>query len=306
VSDPLHVVTGAFGYSGSYIARRLLDAGCRVRNLTGHPDRPHPLGRQVESVAFHFDDPAALAAALRGARVLYNTYWVRFARGRVTHERAVANSRVLISAAAEAGVGRIVHISIANPSDGSPFPYYRGKAAVERALIESGLSHAIIRPTVLFGGADILINNIAWMLRRLPLFGVFGAGDYHIQPVYVGDLADLAVRLGGRDDNVIADAVGPETYTFEELVRLIAERIGSRPRIVHISPALALLAARVLAWRVRDVIITRDEIGGLMANLLVSHQPPTCPTRFSEWLKQHADELGIEYRSELARHFGNE
>ena len=304
VAEPeLNVVTGAFGYCGRYIARVLVDQGKRVRTLTGHPDRPNPFGAAVEAAPFNFDHPAALIENLRGAATLYNTYWVRFSGGGAGFEQAVANSRALIRAAAAAGVRRFVHISITNPSEDSPFPYFRGKAVIERTLITSGLSYAIIRPTVLFGGEDILINNIAWLLRRLRAFGVFGAGDYPVQPVYVEDLAALAVKMAERTESLVLDAVGPEIYTFDELVRLIREHVGSRSRIIHMPPWLALAAGRALGWLVRDVIITCDEISGLMAGLLRSNQAPTCPTRFSAWLRDHAGEIGNHYRSELSRHY---
>ena len=314
----LNIVTGAFGYTGRYITRVLLDrAGAaggapgrgvtvpsaRVRTLTGHPDRPNPFGSAVEALPFDFADPQALVEHLRGATALYHTYWIRFNRGEASFDRAVENSRILIRAAVEAGVRRFVHISITNPSEDSPFPYFRGKALVERALKESGLSYAIVRPTVLFGGEDILINNIAWLLRQLPVFGVFGKGDYRIQPVHVEDVAALAVAMADRSEDIVEDAVGPETYTFNELVMLIRREIGSGARIIHVPPALALAAGAVLGRVVRDVVITRDEIGGLMANLLVSDKPPTCPTRFSEWLRDQADQLGARYRSELQRHY---
>ncbi len=249
----------------------------------------HPLHQQVGSQL--------------GAAALYNTYWVRFDRGGMTFERAVANTRTLIRAATEAGIRRFVHISVSNPSEDSPLPYFRGKAIVERALIESGLSYAILRPTVLFGKEDILINNIAWMLRRLPVFGVFGSGEYRLQPAYVGDVAALAVEQANRLENAVVDAVGAEIYAFEELVRLVRSAIGSRAIIAHVPPALALAASRMIGWLMRDVLITRDEVSGLMANLLVSSQPPTCPTRFSQWLREHADQVGIRYASELKRHY---
>jgi len=297
------VVTGAFGFAGKYIAGLLLERGERVRTLTGHPDRPSPFGERVEVVPFDFDKPDALRDSLRGASVVYNTYWVRFNRGEVTFERAVARTRILIRAALEAGVERFVHISITNPSESSPFGYFRGKAEVERALAESGLSYAILRPAVLFGKEGVLINNIAWMVRRLPVFGVFGAGDYRMRPTYVGDLAQLAVEMGERRDNLTLDAVGPETFTFKELIRLIRERVGSRCLIIHVPPRMALAATTIIGWLMRDVVITAEEVGGLMSNLLAPEGPPSCATRLSEWLKEHGAEVGREYVSDLKRHF---
>jgi len=299
----VNVVTGAFGYTGKYITRRLLARGVQVRTLTGHPGRPNPFGPQVRVYPFHFDRPTELVRSLEGATTLYNTYWVRFNYGSVTFERAVEHTRVLIRAAEEAGVRRIVHISITNASPDSPLPYFRGKGLLEQTIMNSRLSHAIIRPTVIFGAEDILINNIAWLLRRYPVFAIFGRGDYRLQPVYVDDVAELAVDVGRREDNVTVEAVGPEVYTFEELVRLIAEKPGRKIRLVHVGPGLGLALGRLIGRAVGDVLITEDEIKGLMANLLVSSGPPTCPTRFSVWLERNATVLGTRYASELARHY---
>ncbi len=298
----VHAITGAFGYSGREIARLLLARGERVRTLTGHPDRSDPFGGRVEVAPFHFDDPARMRDALAGVRVLYNTYWVRFDHGASTFARAVENSRALFRAAAEAGVQRVVHVSITNPALDSRLPYFRGKAEVERALRESGLSHAILRPAVFFGGRDVLINNIAWLLRRLPIFGV-ASGAYGIQPVHVEDLAQLAVEHADRGGDVVVDAVGPEVFAFDELVRLVRAAVGSRAAIVPVPRWLLLGAARALRAPLGDVVLTRDEVDGLRANLLVSAGPPTARTQFTEWLAAHAHALGVEWASELGRHY---
>jgi len=300
----LDAVTGAFGYTGKYIAEHLLREGRRVRTLTGHPDRMSPFAEPVAAIPFNFDRPDALAASLHDVDTLYNTYWIRFPRHAYTFERAVANSRVLISAAKEAGVRRFVHVSITNPSEDSPLGYFRGKALVERALIESGMSYAIIRPTVVFGVEDILINNIAWLLRRLPVFGVPGSGDYKLQPVFAADLAKLAVEAATRSGNAVTDAVGPEVFTFRELVQRIADAVRSRAAILPMNPSTVLGLARVFGWLLGDVVLTREEVAGLSAGLLVSKGPPTCPTRFTQWLATHGDRLGQDYASELARHYG--
>jgi uncharacterized protein YbjT (DUF2867 family) len=298
----LHAVTGAFGFTGRYIAQRLINAGKRVRALIGR-NRPNPFGDRIEVARLQFDDFQALVDSLKGVDVLYNTYWVRFNYGETTFERAVQNSQMLIRAAEEAGVRRLVHISITNPSEDSPLPYFRGKALVERAIRNSSLSYGIIRPTVLFGEGDILLNNIAYFLRRFPIFIVPGKGDYRLQPVYVDDVAALAVEAGERIDNFALDAVGPEVFTFAELVRLIKDAVGSKAKIVHAPPSLTMLCIGVLNYFVNDIVLTREELEGLMANLLVSDQPPTCPTRFSEWLRENAEQMGLHYASELKSHF---
>ena len=202
-TQELNIVTGAFGYTGKYITQKLLSMGKKVKTLTGHPNRPNPFGNQVSIAPFHFDNPAELTRALQGAATLYNTYWVRFPYGQVTYDKAVAQTKILINAAKEAGIRRIVHISITNASEESPFPYFTGKGILEKFIIQSGLSYAIVRPTVIFGHEDILINNIAWFLRKLPVFAIPGAGDYRLQPVFVEDAAEIAVNAGQCNDTMI-------------------------------------------------------------------------------------------------------
>jgi NADH dehydrogenase len=156
---------------------------------------------------------------------------------------------------------------------------------------------------VVFGSKSILLNNIAWLLRRLPVFGVPGSGEYRLQPVAVEDVADLAVRSAAFEENVTLDAAGPDTYTFNELVRLMSQAVGSNSRVMHLSPAMAYAAGQAISAKVGDVVITRDEIDGLMANLLVSHAPPTGQRRFTDWLDQNAKTLGLDYMSEVERHY---
>jgi len=297
------VVTGAFGYTGKHIAQRLLAIGRRVRTLTGHPERANPFGRAVETFPFNFENPSELAKSLEGAATLFNTYWVRFPHGKVSYETAVENTRTLVRAAEGAGVRRMVHISITNPCQESPLPYFKGKAMVEEIIVQSTLSHAIIRPTVIFGPEDILINNISWLVSRFPVFAIPGSGEYKLQPVFVEDVAEIAVTAGGEDRHMVIDAVGPEVYTFNELLALIARVLGRRPRIIHVSPGVTLSYTRLLSYAVRDVLLTREKIAGLMANLLVSSSPPTGRTRLSMWLERNAGTIGAKYASELARHF---
>lgn len=299
----LNVVTGAFGYTGKYITRRLLSMGKRVRTLTGHPNRQNPFGDQVSAVRFNFDNQSELISSLQGATTLYNTYWIRFSYRRVTFDKAIENTKILIKAAEQAGVHRIVHISIANASEESPFPYFRGKGLVEKTIIQSVLSYAIIRPTVIFGAESILINNIAWLLRRFPVFAIPASGDYRLQPVFVEDVAEIAVSAAHQDENIIIDAVGPEIYTFNELIRLIAEKTHSRAKIIHLRPRLAFLLSMLVGYLVSDVVLTPDEVEGLMADLLVSEDPPTGRTRLSDWLVQNADSVGVKYFNELNRHY---
>ncbi len=299
----IHAVTGAFSYTGKYITRRLLTQGKQVITITGSPDRPNPFNGQVKAYAFNFEDPQALSESLRGVDTLFNTYWVRFDHGSKTFERAVTNTRTLIAAAKNAGVRRLVHVSITNPALDSPLPYFRGKAQLEEDIKASGLSYAILRPTVIFGNEDILINNIAHLLRRFPAFAIPGAGDYRLQPIFVEDMAKLAVDVRKSDENMIVDAVGPEIYTFSTLVEQIHSVVGSRARLIHLPPKIALALSRIIGLLVNDVVLTEQEIAGLMADLLISSESPTGTTSLADWLRANAKTIGQEYASELHRHY---
>jgi uncharacterized protein YbjT (DUF2867 family) len=302
-SSGLDVVTGAFGYTGRYLARRLVAEGRSVRTLTNKPPVPGEDRAGIDVRPLVFEEPRRLVEALRGAATLYNTYWVRFARGEVSYERAVANTRTLFRAARDAGVERIVHVSITNADESSPFPYFRWKGVLERELRELGVGYAIVRPTVVFGLEDILINNVAWLLRRFPLFLAPGGGDYRLQPVYVDDLAALLVQAGTDDHDVTLDAVGPEQYRFTELVDVLRDAVGSSARVVTVPPAVALGLSEILGRVLRDVVLTREELEGLRADLLVSSDPPTAPTSFRAWTNEQGQQLGRGWASELARHY---
>jgi uncharacterized protein YbjT (DUF2867 family) len=305
-SSGFDVVTGAFGYSGKYITQRLLAMGHTVRTLTNSIHRPNPFGDLVEVFPYNFVHPDALLESLRGAVTLYNTYWVRFDYADFSHAAAIQNSLRLFEAARQAGVARVVHISITNPSEDSPLSYFSGKARLERGLRESGLSYAILRPAVLFGKEDILINNIAWTLRHLPVFGVFGDGAYRLQPIYVDDLAALAIDHAQGQSNLILDAIGPETFTYRELVVCIGKLIGKPRPAISIPPALGYAAGWMIGQMVGDVLITRDEVAGLMQNLLYTSSPPTGTTRLTAWVEKHAEMLGRYYASELRRRLDRE
>ena len=297
------VLTGAFSYTGGYIARNLLQHGVDVTTLTRHTDLHDSFGGAVKSAPLDFSDTEALTDSMHGATVFYNTYWIRFERGQSTFDGAVENSKTLFNAAKKAGIERIVHISVSNPSPDSALPYFRGKWQVEDELKKIGIPYAIIRPTLIFGPNDLLLNNIAWALRRFPLFPIYGNGEYPVQPIYAEDVAIQAVAAGASTENFIADAAGPETLPFKDILKLLASSMGIRTRFVPTPPSVGLALTSLVGALVRDVVLTRDEVDGLMAGLLTSDSPPTGTTRFSDWLNENSRDLGRTYESELRRNF---
>ena len=297
------VVTGAYSYTGRFIARRLMAQDRPLKTLTNHPRRPGAEDIVAEVAPLQFGDRAALVDSLRGADVLYNTYWVRFRHGRTRFGEAVANTRMLLGAARDAGVRKVVHISVSNPSEDSPLEYYAGKARTERVVRESGLAWAIVRPTLIFGPGDILINNIAWLLRHLPVMGIPGRGEYRLQPVAGEDVAEIATWAAEQSENLTVDAAGPETIFYAEMVESIAIAVGRHPRFVYMSPRAAVLATKLLGVALNDVVLNEPELQGLMQELLVSHERPRGTRRLDNWLLGSADSLGRLYASELDRHW---
>ncbi len=295
------VVTGAFSYTGSFIARRLLAAGHQVRTLTNNPSPPPDLAAKVAAAPLDFDDADGLARFMRGADTLYNTYWIHSNYGADAFAEAVRRSRRLFAAAREAGIRRLVHISIANPT-ASGHPYYASKAKLEEALRSTGISYGIVRPTLVYGEGDVLINNIAWVLRHFPIFAIPGDGAYRLQPVHVEDVAAIAVTAGLANHNLALDAAGPDLLRFEEIVRMLRHAVGSRAVLLKTAPALALAGARVAGFIARDALLTREQLDDLRAELLISHKPPRGTVRFTEWLPRQQAFLGLRYASAQTRH----
>jgi NADH dehydrogenase len=299
----MNIVTGAFGYIGKYITQHLLERGEKVNTITTHPDKPNPFGVSVVSHPYDFDNPEKLIDHLRGAHTLYNTYWIRFPFDGLTFESAVRNTEVLFSCASAAGIRKIVHMSVTNASTTSPLPYYRGKGEQEAFLAKCGVDYSIVRPTLVFGKEDILVNNIGWLIRHSPLFPIFGDGTYRVQPVCVYDLARIAIEASHLPRGKIIDAIGPETYTFAELVSFMIASLGARCRPVNVSPAFGITCGKLVGLALGDIVLTSDELRGLMSNLLTSDQEPNGAIKFSDWLKENRDSLGASYSSEIRRHF---
>jgi uncharacterized protein YbjT (DUF2867 family) len=297
------VVTGAFSYTGRFIARKLLDDGRRVRTLTNHPQRPGAQEIDVDVAPLKFADRAELVESLRGADVFYNTYWVRFRHGGIGFREAIANTRILMSAAAEAGVRKVVHVSVSNPSLDSRLDYYAGKARTEEMVRDSGVPWAIVRPTLIFGPGDILINNIAWLLRNMPVFVIPEMGGYRVQPVAGEDVAEIATWAAAQSENVVVDAAGPEIMTYAEMVQAVAIAVRHRPLMVHLPSGMTLALGDIVGLFVRDVVLTRQELEGLMQELLVSAEAPRGARRLDDWLMRSTNSLGRSYASELSRHF---
>jgi nucleoside-diphosphate-sugar epimerase len=296
-------VTGSFGFTGRALTEQLLSAGHEVVTLSRRTGAGDPLLPRISVRPFDADRPDELAASLAGVDTLFNTYWLRFPRGTSTFEGAVERSATLLAAARAAGVRRVVHVSVVNAEPDAATPYVRAKAALEGVVRSSGLELVIVRPTLTYGPNDILINNLAWALRRLPVYGMPGLGRYTVQPVHVDDVARICIDAAAGPAGVIVDAAGPETLEYRQLVELVRGAVGSRSIVVPMPHLAVLAAARVLGLLVRDVVLTRDEIRELTSSLLTSHAPPLGTIRISDWVPANATSLGRRWSSELARNY---
>ena len=299
----MDIVTGSFGYIGKYITRKLISSGKRVKTITTHPDKPNPFGNDVKAYPYSFDNPELLISILKGCDTLFNTYWVRFNYGKGSFETALRNTNILFESTNKAGIRKIVHISVTNPSESDALPYYRGKALQEKMLKELGISYSIIRPTLVFGKEDILVNNIAWTIRKFPFVPIFGSGDYKVQPVFVEDLASIAVECAKKNTSETLDAIGPETFSYREMLQVMASILNPDVKFIHVWPNVGIFLGKIIGLFLHDVLLTKDELKGLMLNKLTSRQTPNGKTKFTEWIKLNKGTVGERYTSELDRHF---
>lgn len=298
------LITGASGFIGGAIAERLIDRA-EVRGLTLHPGK-NRFGGRVRSFAYDFDDPSRMAPAFRGVDVFVNSYYIRFPYGGLTFDDAVERCRALIEQAQAAAVPRVVHVSVSNANEASDLPYYRNKGRIERIVAECGIDFSILRPALVIGDGDILVNNIAYFLRRLPVFTIFGGGRYRVQPITLDGFADIALEaIEGEHLNATLPVAGPVDWTFLDLVRAVRSAVGSRAVIVPAPAWLALAALRAAGVLLRDVVLTMDEVKGLTREYLYAEQPIRRGADAGEWLADPrvASTLGRRYQSELARHF---
>ncbi len=295
------VITGAFSYTGSAVARQLVERGWTVHTLT---NRARPPGTEhITTAPFRFEE-SHLRKELADADAFINTYWIRLPWKGQTFETAVERSKMLFQVAKEVNVPRVVHVSVSNAADGRNLGYYRGKADVEEALRESGLSYGIVRPTLIVGPSDVLTNNIAWFLRHFPFFPIPGGGDYRLQPVTLEDTARIILDAVEKSTNVEMDAAGKAVMTFREYVRLLARACGVRRPVFGAPAWIAFAALRVMDFILGDITLTKEELLGLEQELLLSHESPRGGESVEEWLMANGESLGKDYINDIHRHFG--
>lgn len=296
------VVTGAFGFTGKYISKLLLSKGESIKTFTNKVNRDI-FGEKIEIFKYDFRNKEYLIKAMSNAKRLYNTYWIRFPYKNISFKEVINNTKILIDCAKEANIEKVIHISITNANPKSKFQYFKYKGIVEEMIKDSKIDYFILRPTVIFGKESILINNIAWFLKKLPLFFIFGKGRYLVQPIYIEDLAKIAVFGADNFKNKIVDIVGPEIFEFKEMINLIKTKISSKSKIIYLPSFLFQIFIPILNFLTKDIVLTKEELKALKDNLLYSKEEPLGKKKFTDWIDENKDNLGKEYFSELLRHY---
>jgi NADH dehydrogenase len=148
-----------------------------------------------------------------------------------------------------------------------------------------------------------LVNNLAWLLRHLPVFAVGGRGAYRVRGIHVEDLARLCVELGARNDTVVVDAVGPQSVTFKQLVDAVRAAVGSHAVVLPVPGPLLTALSNALNLLLRDTLLTHDEYQALAHGLADSDGPATGTIVLTDWIAEQGPTLGRRYANDLERHF---
>jgi NADH dehydrogenase len=257
-------VTGATGFVGRHVAATLAARGHRVRVLARAPARARFLSDlNVEIVAGGLADHAALDRLARGADALIHLVGIIVEQGAQTFTGVhVAGTQALLTAAQEAGVRRFVHMSAVGARDEpGATPYHRTKRQAEQQVRDSGLSHAIFRPSIINGPESAPIRVLARLHRWSPVVPVFGDGRFPTQPVWIDDVA-LAFALATERPDMIGtfELGGPQVLTYEEFLLTIGRATGHSRPLVHVPLGLVRAAAGVFDVLGSAAPVTSDQV----------------------------------------------
>jgi NADH dehydrogenase len=270
-------VTGASGFIGRYVVKRLATRGVVIAAVSRYAETAkflRPMGDvgQIATLRASLQDEAALAATVQGADSVVNLVGILHEFGvqrfdAVHHEGAARLARI----ARAAGVKRFVHVSALGADPGSPAAYARSKAAGEAAVRAAFPEAVILRPSIVFGPEDKFFNRFAEMAQRLPALPLIGGGGTRMQPVYVGDVADAIIRALEDEDAAgrTYELGGPRVYTFRELMELMLEEIRRRRPLVPVSYGLAEFLGGLLEF-LPVPPLTRDQVRMLQADNVVA------------------------------------
>jgi NADH dehydrogenase len=271
-------VFGGTGFLGRRVVRHLRERAFSVRIASRNPDRM-PIGvddPQLETVEADIHDERSVAAALAGAYGVVNAVSLYIEHGTEKfHSVHVESAQQLAIQARRAGVQRLVHVSGIGADPGSPSLYIRKRGEGELAVQAAFADATLIRPAVLFGPDDSFLTTILELLRRLPVYPMFGRGRTRLQPADVDDVAEAIARIMQQAEtrSMVFEYGGPHVYTYEELLRTVAREAGLKPTLVP----LPFAAWHALAW-IAEVLphppLTRNQVELMQVDTISSRQSP--------------------------------
>jgi uncharacterized protein YbjT (DUF2867 family) len=272
-------VFGGTGFLGRRIVQHLLEADFSVRVASRHPERAAALFPDVhfgfESTHADINDDGSVAAAVAGVIGVVNAVSLYMESGQLTfHTVHVEGAARVARLAREAGVKRLVHVSGIGSDTKSTSPYIRSRGEGDRVVREALPTTTLIRPSVMFGRGDAFVSPIAAMLRRLPVFPLFGGGQTRLQPAYVEDVAEAITRATRElHSGMCYELGGPRVYTYRSLLEVIAQSLAKKPLLVPVPFDLWRMFA-VAAELFPQPPITRDQVELMQIDNVVSLDLP--------------------------------
>lgn len=276
MTNRLVTVFGGSGFAGRYFVKRLAATGARIRIAVRRPDKAmflKPMGKvgQIMPIQANLRDDRSVEAAVAGADDVVNLVGILAQKGRQKFDALHADGAARIARFAKAeGVDRLVHVSSLGAAEDGPSRYLRSKAVGERELLKAFPSATIIRSSVMFGQEDQFFNRFAFLLRMMPVFPLLNGGQSKLQPVYVGDVADviMAVLDDPSTRGQVLEVGGPQVMTLQEILQFVADTTD-RARLFVPQPYPLSLIMGALLGLLPAGLVTADQVRSLTVDNVV-------------------------------------
>ena len=273
-------VFGGTGFLGRRVVEHLREHGFFVRIVSRHRNRSRELfgpdGSQFQSLEADIHDPKAIAEALAGAHGVVNAVSLYVERqGETFHSVHVEAARRLAARAQQDRVERLVQVSGIGADAASPSLYIRKRGEGELSVQAAFPNAVVVRPAVMFGPNDAFLAPILALLRKLPVFPMFGRGLTRLQPAHVGDVAEAIAKALEQPEMraVTFECGGPRIYSYEELLRAVAREAGLQARLVPM-PFAAWRALAVMAEMLPNPPVTRNQVELMQVDNVASPDMP--------------------------------
>ncbi|QFI68907.1 complex I NDUFA9 subunit family protein [Sinorhizobium alkalisoli] len=280
MSHRIFTVFGGTGFLGRRIVRHLRSGGCSVRIATRHPDKGKKLfgsdDPQLQSIEADIHHERSIADALGGAHGVLNAVSLYVERGRQTfHSVHVEAAQRVAAQARRAGVERLVHVSGIGADAASSSRYIRKRGEGELAVRAAFADAILIRPAVMFGPDDAFLTNILKLLRRLPVYPIFGRGLTKLQPAYADDVAEAITRVlqGAKPHTITYECGGPRVYSYAQFLKAVAHEAGLRPILLPVPFAAWQVLARALEL-LPSPPVTRNQVELMQVDNVSSPEMP--------------------------------